>query len=378
MTQTLAAPRIFTGTEFLNDHALVVERDHIVDLLPQQALAESTTTQYFAGMLCPGFIDLQVNGGGGVLFNSDPQIATLYKIAAAHRRFGTTSILPTFMSDTESGLRKAIAAANSAHRYKPSQLLGIHLEGPYFNPEKKGIHDGNFIRPLAEDDFAILAAADGVKLLTLAPEIIQPRYIERLCAHGYRIWAGHTSSRYTLLREAIAAGLSGFTHLFNAMATLQAREPSVVGTALSSDECWTSIIADGHHVHNSVLEIALRCKPKGKLLLVSDAMCTVGASEPNFVLNGEMIQLCDGALRNAQGTLAGSAISLLDAVNYLQRNTQLDEAETLRMASLYPAEAIGLSDCLGKLLPGYQANLIHIENTVVSHTWINGEIANHC
>ncbi len=378
MRQTLSATRIFTGESFLTDYAIVIERDRIVELKPLSHIEpKKESVTFFEGLLCAGFIDLQVNGGGGLLFNEKPQPQTLYTIADAHRIYGTTSILPTLMSDSPDVMAQAIESANIAYSEKPNQLLGIHIEGPFFNVVKKGIHNEQYIRKLTAADIDLLCAAKGTRLLTLAPEKTDPAQIQQLTELGYKVWAGHSNGDFASVQSAINAGLSGFTHLYNAMSMMTAREPAALGAALTADGCWTSIIADGHHVHPNAIQIAMRCKPVGKLLLVSDSMSTIGTDKSEFQLEGETIHVADGALKNAQGTLAGSAISILDAVNFLQDDMLVDEADAIRMATMYPAEAMGISGRLGELMPGYQANIIHIHNKQVCHSWIDGQIKSH-
>ncbi|BFM49226.1 N-acetylglucosamine-6-phosphate deacetylase [Marinomonas sp. THO17] len=378
MKQTISATRIFTGESYLSDYAILIEHDRIVELKPlSQIDTHAESFHFFDGLLCAGFIDLQVNGGGGLLFNDQPQVQTLYTMAEAHRSFGTTSILPTLMSDSPEIMAKAIHAANAVHALKPSQLLGIHIEGPFFNVAKKGIHNEKYLRQLTTDDIEILAKAEGTRLLTLAPEKTAVDLIKQLSELGYQVWAGHSNADADSVNQAIAAGLSGFTHLYNAMSMLSAREPAMLGSALVTDHCWASVIADGHHLHPTSLQIAMRCKPAGKLLLVSDAMSTVGTDGADFQLDGQTIYAVDGVLKNAQGTLAGSAISLLDAVNYVQDALAVEEAEAIRMATMYPAQAMGLTDQLGELKPGYKANIIHISDKKVCHTWIDGQMKKH-
>ncbi len=377
--QALSAPRVFTGEEFLTNYAVIIDAGKIVQLCQVDQVDHSIPNIILNdGFICAGFIDLQVNGGGGVLFNEQTEPEAIFSIADAHRQFGTTSILPTLISDTPNVLENGIRATNRAHQQRSGQVLGLHIEGPFFNVARRGIHDERFIRPVGEKDLEIFSrASSGVHLMTLAPEQVETDFIQQLKQLGYHIWAGHSNAGYKQIDAAIDAGLSGFTHLYNAMSPLNSREPGMVGTAMTADNCWASIIADGYHVHKKSIEIALRCKPKGKLILISDAMSTVGTTNKQFVLNGQLINDDNGVLVDNNGTLAGSAISLMDAVNYLTACVGVDQAEALRMATLYPAEAIAVDHYLGRIKSGYMANLIHIVDQAVLRSWINGKMMEH-
>ena len=377
--QAISAPQVFTGEEFLSDHAIIIESGKIVRVCPVAEIDRTIAhTKFNEGFICAGFIDIQVNGGGGILFNEHTRPEAVFDIADAHRQYGTTSILPTLISDTPYVVENGIRATNHAHQQRPWQILGIHIEGPFFNLVRRGIHDPRFIRTVGEEDLEILATAGhGVHLITLAPEQVELTFIHRLRQMGYQIWAGHSNSQSMQIDAAISAGLSGFTHLYNAMSPLNSREPGMVGSAMVADECWTSIIADGYHVHHKSIEIALRCKPRGKLMLVSDAMSTIGTNKKQFVLNGQIINERNGVLINNEGTLAGSAITMIDAVDYMVSVVGIDQAEALRMATLYPAEAVAVADRLGRIESGYAANLIHIVKKSVLHSWIDGQMMEH-
>ncbi|WP_428240731.1 N-acetylglucosamine-6-phosphate deacetylase [Gynuella sp.] len=375
----VSAPRIFTGETFLTDQAVIIESGNIQQLCPVNQVPAGIPHHILRdGFICAGLIDLQVNGGGGLLFNEHTQSEALFQIADAHRQFGTTSILATLISDTPQVVESGIRAVKKAHQQNPGQILGIHIEGPFFNPARRGIHDTRFVRSPSVEDLEILATAGpAVHLMTLAPEQVDREFIHSLRQMGYHVWGGHSEASYQQVRAAIKAGLTGFTHLYNAMSQQSAREPGMLGTALAADQCWAGIIADGFHVHKNSIEVALRCKPKGKLLLVSDAMSTIGTDKKQFMLNGQVIREKQGMLVNQQGTLAGSAITLMDAVHYLVENLNMELEEALRMASVYPAEAISLGHVLGRIKPGYIANLIHIEKQSVLHSWIDGKLLEH-
>ncbi|MEB2186290.1 N-acetylglucosamine-6-phosphate deacetylase [Xanthomonas campestris pv. campestris] len=325
--------------------------------------------------LLPGFIDIQVNGGGGVLFNNACTPQALATIAAAHRRYGTTGMLPTLISDTAEVMAEAIAATRQAIAEGVPGVLGIHLEGPYLSPARKGTHDAQKFRVPDAHEIAVDTSLDnGVTLITLAPERVPLDDIRAFVAGGAVVFAGHTAATYEQARDGIAAGVSGFTHLYNAMSPLAGREPNAVGAALEDPAVWCGVIVDGVHVHPASLRVALAAKPHGKLLLVTDAMPMVGADSPSFDLYGETITAIDGVVRNAAGALAGSALDMATAVRNSVQWLGVDLAEAARMASTYPAQCIGLGERLGRIAPGYQADLVLVDADVqVLATWVAGQ-----
>jgi len=326
------------------------------------------------GTLVPGFTDLQVNGGGGVLFNAAPTPETLRIMGAAHRQFGTTGFFPTLISDRFEVMREAIAAVRDAIEQDVPGVLGIHLEGPFLNPQRGGAHDAGRFRALDEEGFAIVTSlAAGKTLLTLAPELTSPGTIRRLVEAGVIVCAGHSTASYGQAREALDAGLRGFTHLYNAMTPLQSREPGMVGAALEDDESWFGIIADGHHIHPAAFRVAVAAKKKGGAVLVTDAMPTVGAEGGSFELNGEEVSARGGRITNAEGILAGSDLDMLSAVNNAAAFARIDWFEAVRMATVYPARAVGLGAELGAIRPGYRANLLAFDaKRRIRATWIAG------
>ncbi|KAF1685179.1 N-acetylglucosamine-6-phosphate deacetylase [Pseudoxanthomonas broegbernensis] len=326
------------------------------------------------GFLLPGFIDAQVNGGGGVLFNNDTGVEAIAAIGRAHRRFGTTGFLPTLISDDAQVMARAVAATRAAIAAGVPGVLGIHLEGPYIAPARKGTHDaGKFRVPDAAETAMATSLDNGVTLITLAPERVPLDTIRAMVARGAIVAAGHTAAAYGEIRAGLDAGLRGFTHLFNAMSPLQGREPGTVGAALEDRESWCGIIVDGVHVHPGSLRVALAAKPRGKLFLVTDAMPMVGADDPSFALYGEVIAAVDGVVRNAAGALAGSALDMATAVRNCVDLLGLPLEEAARMASTYPARFLGLDDRLGRIAPGYQADLVLLDAALrVRGTWIAG------
>jgi N-acetylglucosamine-6-phosphate deacetylase len=361
---------------FVDDSAVLIDGARIADVLPRTDARVSAARQRDLGgcLLAPGFIDCQVNGGGGVLFNDAPSVDTLRRIAAAHRRFGTTGLLPTLISDDADVMRAAIASVAAAIEQGVPGILGIHLEGPFLSPQRKGIHDAaKFHTPDLSDVDLVASLHAGKTLLTLAPEEVSAQALRALVARGVVLAAGHTSATYAQTRAALDAGMRGFTHLYNAMSPLQNREPGVVGAALEDAASWCGIIVDGHHVHPAVLRIALAAKPLGKIFLVTDAMPPVGSEQSSFQLNGETIHCRDGLCTNAQGVLGGSALDMATAVRNAVAMLRIPLAEALRMASAYPAAFLGLGASHGHIAAGYAADLVLLDEDVhVRSTWIGG------
>ncbi|GAB3063551.1 N-acetylglucosamine-6-phosphate deacetylase [Stenotrophomonas tumulicola] len=378
MKQVLRNARMLAGDEFRDDLALVIEHGRISEVLPDAAPGLGTAGEQIdlgGGWLLPGFIDVQVNGGGGALFNNTPDVATLRTIAAAHRRFGTTALLPTLISDDVQVMRAAIAATHDAITQAVPGIIGIHLEGPYIAPARKGTHDASKFRVPDADEVALAASLDnGVTLLTLAPERVPLETIRALVERGVIVAAGHTAASYEEVRAGLEAGIRGFTHLYNAMSPLQGREPGAVGAALEDRDSWIGIIVDGVHVHPGSLRVALAAKPRGRLLLVTDAMPPVGADDPSYELYGEIITAVDGVVRNAAGSLAGSALDMATAVRNTVKLLGQPLAEAARMASTYPAQFLNLDDRLGHIAEGHQADLVLLDDDLrVRGTWIAGQ-----
>jgi N-acetylglucosamine-6-phosphate deacetylase len=370
----LVGARILTPTGWLDHGALVIEDGRIVDTVPMTALPMDAKVETLdGGMLVPGFIDTQVNGGGGVLFNDAPTVETLATMAAAHRRFGTTALLPTLISDDLDKVAAAIAAVDSAIEQGVPGIIGIHLEGPFLNAGKKGIHDAGKFRVLDEAAITLLSSLKhGKTLVTLAPELASEGAIKALTERGVIVSAGHTLATFKDMTRARAEGLTGVTHLFNAMTQMEGRNPGVVGAALSTD-LYAGIIVDGHHVHAASLRAAYAAMGADRLMLVTDAMSTVGGNEDHFMLGGVRIEAKDGALRGPDGTLAGSAISMIDAVRNAVAMMGVDFGAAVTMASATPATFLGLSQSHGALSAGMRADIIHLSNDLqIRGTWIGG------
>lgn len=363
----LVGADLFTGAERLSDRALIVEDGRIVALAPVADLPAALPRLTLpGGLLAPGFLDLQVNGGGGVLFNDAPTVAGAAAIAAAHRRFGTVGLLPTLITDAADKTPRAIAAIREAIAAGVPGVLGLHLEGPFLNPDRRGVHAPEHIRRPTEADMALLTHS-GLQhlLITLAPERVPPGTIRALAKAGARVAAGHTAADAATLAAAKAEGLAGYTHLFNAMPPLAGREPGPVGACLADPDSWCGLIADGHHVAPESLALAAAAKRglggRGRALLVTDAMPPVGAADPAFALYGTPIAVRDGRCTDADGRLAGAALDMATAVRVAVRQAGIAVDEALRMASLYPAEALGLAGTYGVLAPGARADLVWLD-----------------
>jgi N-acetylglucosamine-6-phosphate deacetylase len=375
--QLLTNCSLFDGETVSQGRAVLVEAGRIARIVMTDDSPEDAEVVDLDGhLLAPGLIDLQVNGGGGVLFNDTPTLAALQTIVSAHRRYGTTACLPTLISDDAKTMRSGISAVAEALAGRLPAVVGIHLEGPHLNPRYRGVHDAERIRPLNDEGLALLCSlASGRTLVTLAPETVAAEQIRRLCDAGVIVFGGHSAASYEETVAALAAGLSGFTHLFNAMTPLTSRAPGMVGAALDDANSYVGIIADGHHVHPASLRIAIRAKAPGKVCLVTDAMPTVGSPDDHFVLHGAAVRAIGGRCVMADGTLAGSDIGMIDAVRNVTRFGGVDRYEALRMASAYPAAALGIDDTLGYVREGYRADLIELDDDLkVRRSWIQGEM----
>ncbi len=369
--------RVLTDRGIEDGLAVLIEDGRIAAItMADQAMQRANDVHDLRGAtLLPGFIDCQVNGGGGVLFNNSTDVAALRSIGSAHRRFGTTGFLPTLISDDVERMREAIDATRDAIIEGVPGVLGIHLEGPYLADARKGTHDASKFRVPDADEIVLATALDnGITLITLAPECVGPQTIRAFVQRGALVCAGHTAASYEEARAGIEAGISGFTHLYNAMSPLTGREPGAVGAALEDAHAWCGVIVDGHHVHPASLRVALAAKPRGKVFLVTDAMPPVGADDPSYELYGEIITARDGVVRNAAGSLAGSALDMATAVRNSVAMLGVPLEEAARMASMYPAEFLGIGDRYGRITPGYHADLVALDaNLQVVDTWIGGK-----
>lgn len=376
MVLALRNARVLTDAGFADGLAVLIEGGKIAAVLPEAAVPADTPSRDLGGrMLVPGFIDSQVNGGGGVLFNDSPTVDAIAAIGAAHRTYGTTGFLPTLISDDLQVVRRGIAAVDAAIAAGVPGVIGIHIEGPFLNIDRKGIHDPAKIRALDEEG---IAAVSGLKrgrtLVTLAPERTTPEMLRRLAATGVIVAAGHTNGSYAEIRAALDNGLRGFTHLFNAMSPLTSREPGAVGAALEDLGSWCGLIVDGRHIDPVTMRLALRCKPADRFMLVTDAMPSVGMADKNFILQGQRVRVVDGVCVNEDGTLAGSDLDMAGAVRNSVAMLGVPLETAIRMASRNPAQFLGLENETGRIAPGLNADLVALDAAGnVTENWIAGQ-----
>ncbi len=375
--QAFIGARIFDGDVWHDRMALVVADGKVEGLIAADSPTDAIRVPADGAWIVPGFVDLQVNGGGGALLNETPTLEGIRTICSAFARFGTTALLPTQITATAENNDRAIAAAAAAAEAGVPGFLGLHIEGPHFALSRKGAHNAALIRPMDDADVARLVAARSRLpnlVVTGAAEIIAPAQIAQLVAAGIVVSIGHSDASYAQVRAAVDAGATMVTHLFNAQSQLGNREPGVVGAALDMPELHAGLIADGIHVAAPAIGIALRAKRgPGQIFLVTDAMSITGTDWTEFELTGQRVFRKDGALRLADGTLAGADLTMIDAVRYIHHTigTPLDEA--LRMASLYPARALGVAGAHGHLNRGARADFLCLgEDLTVRSTYIGG------
>ncbi len=372
----LAGARVFTGDRFLDAHAVLLDGARIADVLPSAALPPAATVEDLGGgLLAPGFLDAQVNGGGGVLFNDTPTADGAAGVAAAHRRFGTAGCLPTFITDRPERQALAISAVRDAVAERRPGVLGLHLEGPHLAVARKGAHDPALIRPMSDADIhALLSSGLDTLLVTVAAETVTPAQVRRLVDGGVVVSIGHSDATADQVRAAADAGARCVTHLFNAMSPLLHRAPGVVGAALDDGRLWGGIIADGVHVDAVALRVALRAKRgPGRLFLVSDAMPPAGSPGDSFTLSGRTATRHGGALSFDDGTLAGADLTMDAALRFAVGPLEQPLDEALRMASRHPAEMLGQGGTRGRIAPGFAADLVWLGDGLdVRRTWIAG------
>ncbi len=375
----LTGARIFDGTDWHDDAALIVADGLVETIAGRSAIPpEAEVVDLDGGILAPGFIDLQVNGGGGVMLNDHPDLASIETICRAHVPFGTTALLPTLITDTPAITAAAIAAGAEATQRKLPGFLGLHLEGPHLSLSRKGAHDPKLIRPMNAADQAALIAARGklpVLQTTVAPESVTAAQVEALAKAGIVVSLGHSDTDYATATAYAGAGASMATHLFNAMSQIGNREPGLAGAAIEGGTIFAGLIADGIHVHPATIEIALKAKQgPARIFLVTDAMATIGTNMTEFTLNGRTIYRKEGSLRLADGTLAGADLDMISAVRFMHQVVGIDLAEALRMASLYAAEAVGQSHRLGRFAKGTAADIVALsDDLAMKGVWIGGD-----
>jgi len=374
--RALVNGRILQAEGFVAQRCVLIEGARIVGVVPSDDTRCRSAERYDLGgqLLLPGFIDPQVNGGGGVLFNDAPTVESIRAIGRAHRRFGTTGFLPTLISADLDVVARAIAAVRGALAARVPGVMGIHIEGPFLNVARKGVHDPAKLRELDPSALGLLTSLHGGRtVVTLAPEMATPHMIEQLVAAGIVVSAGHTNATYAEMKAALAAGVTGFTHLFNAMSQLTGREPGVVGAALEDPRGWCGIIVDGAHTDPVVLRIALKCKPHDRFMLVTDAMPSVGTTDASFELQGRRISVSGHACFDEDGRLAGSNIDMASCVRNAITMLGVSLPEAVRMASEVPAAFLRVGHEVGRIAEGYLANLVLADEALNVHeTWIEG------
>ena len=370
----LRADRVLLADGFVPGMNVLIADGMVVDVCPDSRRPHDASVRVLEGDLVPGFIDLQVNGGGGVLFNDHPDLEGVRRIAAAHRRFGSTGLLPTVISDDLKVVAEAIRATDAAIEAGVPGVLGRHIEGPFINVAKRGIHVAEKIQTLDERALDVLSSArHGRTLVTLAPEQVPAGAIRELVRRGVIVAAGHTLASYAQLDLARQEGLRGFTHVFNAMSPLGSREPGAVGAAADFDDCWAGAIADGEHVHAAALRWMLKAKGPERLVLVTDAMPPVGTTASAFTLQGSEIQVINGRCIDRSGTLAGSVLDMASAVQRASELMRVDRAVAVRMASSTPASVLGLEHERGHIAAGYRADLVLLSSEgAVREVWVAG------
>jgi len=383
MRRVLTGARLFTGDRIVEGHAVVIDGERITAVVPVAEAPAEPRPRRLPGdaLLVPGFVDVQLNGAGGILFNDTPTAEAALAIAAVARRTGTTGILPTLMTDEKAKLRQACDAAALALARPGGGVLGLHLEGPFLSPVRPGVHSPRWMRKPDPGDIELMVSMAeqrlgdrGRLLVTLAPEHVDDRDLARLAAAGITLAAGHTAATLERTQEALAAGVRGFTHLFNAMPPIVSRQPGPVTAALADRDSWCSIIADGQHVHPALLRLIIQIKPRGKVFLVTDGMPPTGTDATSFTLFGRTIFRRGGRLVAEDDTLAGADIDMAASVRNCVQLLDLPLEDSLRMASLYPAAYLGLDDQLGRVAPGYRADLTLLRpDLTVLATWVGGD-----
>ncbi len=369
-TQVIAVAELFDGEQWHQQVQVELKAGRIHAISPAPADA------VLAGRLVPGFIDIQVNGGGGVLFNTEPTVEALRTMVKAHAQFGSTGLMPTVITDSISVMQQAADAVAAAIAQGELGILGIHFEGPHLSVPKRGVHPTSHIREISAAEMAVYARTDlGLKMVTVAPEQVSPTQIQQLVALGVKVCLGHSNADGATVQAALDAGASGFTHLYNAMSPLTSREPGMVGVALTDAASWCGIILDGHHVDVTAAKLALLAKPQGKMILVTDAMSPVGTPQTEFPFFSGKVTRDGSKLTNEHGSLGGPVFDMGSAVKFAVEQLELPLAEAVRMASLYPAQYLAIALNRGRLLPNYVADMVLLDSQGrAMATWLQGQL----
>ncbi|WP_026294526.1 N-acetylglucosamine-6-phosphate deacetylase [Salinimonas chungwhensis] len=361
MMKQYFADRLFDGHTMLESVLFSVDRGRITSLLQNASLSSFSEAEHFTGLVTPGFVDVQVNGGGGVQFNDKPSVATLLTMAEAHRQFGTTSMMPTIITDDIAVMQKAADAQAQAHAKDPACFVGIHFEGPHLSQAKKGMHSSEYLRSISDQELALFSRKDiGRVMVTVAPETVSVADINKLIALGVIVSLGHTNATFDQASEAFTAGATGATHLYNAMSPLTSREPGVVGSALYHEHVYCGLINDTHHVHPASIALAMRLKGADKTMLITDAMAPAGSDIDYFVYQGETVYQQGKTLNLADGTLAGSNLTMIEAVRNTHHIVGINVPDTLQMATSTPAAFLQHQQ-IGQLRPGAWANFLVLD-----------------
>ena len=373
MRTTLIAEQLFDGKTLYENHPISIEDGKIIAFDTVKGAIENKVS----GLLTAGFIDTQVNGGGGYLLNQDTNLHTLKAMTNAHAKFGTSSLIPTLITSDVNKIEQTANLISTALAQNTPGIIGVHFEGPHISEPKKGIHSSQQIRGISQQELDIYCRDDlGIKVVTLAPESVDCDIIKTLVASNVHVCLGHSNATFAQTQAALAAGASGFTHLFNAMSALESREPNMVGAALLDEQSWCGLILDGHHVHPSTAKLAYKVKAAHKMMLVTDSMSTIGSEQTHLQFDGHQISLTGDKLTSNTGQLAGSALNMITAVNNAVKMLNIPFIDALKMASLYPAQFLGIADSYGQLSIGSNADLTLLSSTHSSphivNTWIGG------
>ena len=369
----LKCERLLSSNIWLNNQTLSIEHDKIISIRP--TTENDAHLPLCQGSLVPGFIDVQVNGGGGVLFNQQPSVAALTQMSQAHLRFGSTGLMPTLITDELPVMRQAAQAIADAVSQNTAGILGVHFEGPHLSRPKKGVHDASFIRPLSDDELALYMRKDlGRVIVTIAPENVAPDIITLMSENGIKVCLGHSNADADTVLKAIEAGADGFTHLFNAMSAMQSRAPGMVGVALNTPKTYAGLILDHYHIDPICSEIAIKIKGIHKIMLVTDAMGLIGTDDDSFMFGDQKITRIGNKLTTDNGTLAGSHLDMLSAVKHAVNDLNLPLEDAIAMASTTPANYLGLRASHGDIAVGQQADLVLLDDDLnITALWQSGQ-----
>lgn len=364
----ICVEHVLTPDGVLNNACVTIDNGIITAIVPHSSVPA------LPGTLIPGYIDTQVNGGGGVLFNQYPDAESLNALAMAHLRYGTTSMLPTLITDGEEVMNRAADAIAEVIAAQHPTIIGVHFEGPFLNIAKKGVHEAGFIRHPKDSELALLTRRDlGNVVVTVAPDNVDSEFIRELVAEGVVVALGHSNATYEQAVAALEAGATGFTHLYNAMSALQSREPGMVGAALNQADAYCGLIVDHHHVHPQSAQLAIKTKTAQRIMLVTDAMAHVGTELTELAFFNTVIERHGDKLVTPEGTLAGSCLDMHTAVLNTHRDLGFSLTAVSEMASGTPARFLSRERNLGSIAVGQAANLLYLDNALnIDTIWLHG------